>query len=148
MWTNDIKCKDMFMFPQKNLAPKGLKSCETSFCTDFDWNDLLSSHAKLWPDWMVINSPLYILGKFMFLYRFIRCFFAAGAVNFIFHHFCTTLCHLIVILPIWNLLYLWQNNLTATKWKMNVSIEHLASNVTISFDLGHDLEFGFSMSNF
>ena len=25
MWRNDIKCKYMFMFPQKNLARKGLK---------------------------------------------------------------------------------------------------------------------------
>ena len=24
MWGNDIKCKYMFMFPQKNLARKGL----------------------------------------------------------------------------------------------------------------------------
>ena len=25
VWRNDIKCKYMFMFPQKNLAHKGLK---------------------------------------------------------------------------------------------------------------------------
>ena len=26
MWSNDIKCKYMFMFPLKNLAHKGLKT--------------------------------------------------------------------------------------------------------------------------
>ena len=44
---NDIKCKYMFMFPQKNLARKGLSRgfmsssqnhCENSFCFDFDFN--------------------------------------------------------------------------------------------------------------
>ena len=38
---------------------------------------------------------------------------------------------------IWNLLYiLGQNYLIATKQKKNISIEHLASIVAISFDLG------------
>ena len=32
-----------------------------------------------------------------------------------------------------------KNGPIATKWKANISIEHLASNVTIRFDLGHDL---------
>ena len=30
MWSNDTKCKYMFMFPLKNLARKGLTHCETN----------------------------------------------------------------------------------------------------------------------
>ena len=30
MWSNDIKCKYMFMFPLKNLARKGLRSIHVS----------------------------------------------------------------------------------------------------------------------
>ena len=37
-----------------------------------------------------------------------------------------------------------QNDPIATKWKMNLSIEHWVSNVTISFDFGHDLNLEFS----
>ena len=31
------------------------------------------------------------------------------------------------------------------KWKMNIWVEHYASNAAISFDLGHDLDLGFSI---
>ena len=40
-----------------------------------------------------------------------------------------------------------QNGPIATKRKANISIELTASNVTIRFDLGHDLDLDFSMSN-
>ena len=40
-----------------------------------------------------------------------------------------------------------KNYSIAMKW-IWISIEHLASNVAISFDLGHDLDLGFSRSNF
>ena len=40
-----------------------------------------------------------------------------------------------------------KNGLIATKRKANISIELKASNVTIGFDLGHDLELEFSRSN-
>ena len=41
-----------------------------------------------------------------------------------------------------------KNNQVAKKWKASVSIEHLTSNVGISFNLGHDLDLGFSWSKF
>ena len=40
-----------------------------------------------------------------------------------------------------------QNGPINTKWKTNISIELKASNVTIRFDLGHDLDLEFSRSN-
>ena len=40
-----------------------------------------------------------------------------------------------------------KNGPIATKQKANISIELVASNVTIRFDLGHDLDFEFSRSN-
>ena len=40
-----------------------------------------------------------------------------------------------------------KNGLIAMKWKANIAIELKASNVTIMFDLGHDLHLEFSMSN-
>ena len=48
---------------------------------------------------------------------------------------------------IWNLLYLSQKWSNCHKTKANTSIELLASNVTIGFDLGHDFDFEFSRSN-
>ena len=40
-----------------------------------------------------------------------------------------------------------RNGLIATKWKANISIELWASNVTIGFDLDHDLDLEFSRSS-
>ena len=40
-----------------------------------------------------------------------------------------------------------KNSPFATKWKANTSIKLSASNVTIGFDLGHDLDLEFSRSN-
>ena len=40
-----------------------------------------------------------------------------------------------------------KNGPIATKQKANISIELYTSNVTIAFDLGHDLDYEFSMSN-
>ena len=40
-----------------------------------------------------------------------------------------------------------KNGLIASKRKANISIERKASNVTIRFDLGHDLDLDFSRSN-
>ena len=48
---------------------------------------------------------------------------------------------------IWNLLYIIQNGAIATKWKANISIDLKASNVSIWFDLCHDLDLEFSRSN-
>ena len=48
---------------------------------------------------------------------------------------------------IWNLLYLSQNGPIATKRKANISIELKASNMTIRFDLGYDLDLAFWRSN-
>ena len=48
---------------------------------------------------------------------------------------------------IWNLLYLRQNGPIATKRKAKISIELYASNVTIGFDLDHDIDLEFSRSN-
>ena len=45
---------------------------------------------------------------------------------------------------IWNLLYFSQKLLITKKRKADVSIEHLASNIGISFDLGRDLDLRFS----
>ena len=47
----------------------------------------------------------------------------------------------------WNLLYLSQNGPIATKRKASISIELKASDVTIGFDLDHDLNLEFSRSN-
>ena len=47
---------------------------------------------------------------------------------------------------IWNLLYRNQK-WSDCKGKENISIELWSSNVTIGFDLGHDLDFEFSRSN-
>ena len=47
---------------------------------------------------------------------------------------------------IWNLLYLLTKLSDCHKLKMNASIEHKVSNVAISFDLGYDLDLGFSGS--
>ena len=47
----------------------------------------------------------------------------------------------------WNLLYLSQKFPIAKKQKANISIELYASNVTIGFDLGHDLDYKFSRAN-
>ena len=47
-----------------------------------------------------------------------------------------------------NLLYISVKiGLIATNWKANISIELYASNVTIGFHLGHDLDLEFSWSN-
>ena len=51
------------------------------------------------------------------------------------------------IFQIWNLLYLSQKWSDCHKWKANILIECKASNVTIRFDLGHDLDLDFSRSN-
>ena len=40
------------------------------------------------------------------------------------------------------------NSPIATNWVANISIEFYASNAIIRFELGHDLDFGFSRSNF
>ena len=47
----------------------------------------------------------------------------------------------------WNLLYVSQNGPIATRQKANISIKIWASNGTTGFDLGHDFELEFSMSN-
>ena len=39
------------------------------------------------------------------------------------------------------------NGAITTKWKAYISIDNKTSNVTIGFDLGHDLDLGFSRSN-
>ena len=49
MWSNDTKCKYMFMFPLKNLARKGLneKSCNPLWPDDIVWYQRpLSSKAR------------------------------------------------------------------------------------------------------
>ena len=48
---------------------------------------------------------------------------------------------------IWNLLYLSQKWCDCHKTKANISIGVKASNVTIEFDLGHDIDLEFSRSN-
>ena len=47
----------------------------------------------------------------------------------------------------WKLLYISQSGPVAMKRKANISIEFWASNVTVGFDLGHDLDLQFSRSN-
>ena len=43
--------------------------------------------------------------------------------------------------------YIAKNGLIVMKWKANISIDLKASNKTIGFDLGHDLDLEFSRSN-
>ena len=41
-----------------------------------------------------------------------------------------------------------KNGPIATKWETNISTEFYRSNVVIGFELGYDLDLGFSRSNF
>ena len=139
----------------ENARGKGLKYC-----------------MLMYPDHL-IKSPRYTWGDFIFLYRFVRRRrhrpqILVHAITFeqlfrflSFFDDCWPW-HIDYLIRFWsilvvtltlnfqgqirNLLYL-KNGAIATNRKANISIDVKASNVTIEFDLGHDLDLEFSRSN-
>ena len=79
-------------------------------------------------DNMVLQSLRYTGGDFMFLYQFVRC----RPWHWIFK-VKYGICYISA-----------KNGPVATKRKVNLSNEPMVSNVTIRFDLGHDLNLEFS----
>ena len=87
---------------------------------------------------IVIKSPQYTGGDFMFLYRFVRRHFRQFS-SWPWPRFFKVkygICYISA-----------KNGPIATKRKANIAIELWGSNVTSGFDLGHDLDLEFSRSN-
>ena len=66
MWSNDIKCKYMFMFPLKNLARKGLIVCmvlSDHFCPHKYSSQKATPHPWLWNMWYLLWHFLWCRGQ-------------------------------------------------------------------------------------